>query len=70
MKFFGEKCEGQLIQPTFITDYPIEMSPLIKNIENMRGWWKGLSYCNGKEICILSLNLMIQLTKELDLKIN
>jgi lysyl-tRNA synthetase class 2 len=50
-ELFGEKCEGHYIQPTFIMDYPIEMSPLCKrHRDNPELTERFELMINGKEI--------------------
>ncbi len=51
-EIFGEKCESLLIQPTFIMDYPVEMSPLAKRKADRPELVERFeAICNGKEIC-------------------
>ncbi len=51
-EIFGEKCEAHFVQPTFITDYPVEMSPLCKkHRDNPELTERFELMVNGKELC-------------------
>lgn len=62
-EIFGAHCEPKLIQPTFITDYPLEMSPLAKKHRSKPGLVERFeAICNGKEI----LNSFSELNDPID----
>jgi lysyl-tRNA synthetase class 2 len=62
-EIFSEKVEPHLVQPTFITDYPVEMSPLAKRHRSTPGLVERFeAICNGQEIC----NAFTELNDPLD----
>ena len=51
-ELFGATCEEHLVQPTFIMDYPLEMSPLCKrHRDNPQLTERFELYVNGSELC-------------------
>lgn len=68
-EIFGMHCEPHIIQPTFITDYPVEMSPLAKQHRHNPALVERFeAICNGKEICnaFSELNDPIEQRKRLE----
>lgn len=71
-EIFGECVEPKMIQPVFITDYPVEMSPLTKKHRSKEGLVERFELmCNGKEVanCYTELNDPIDQRERLEAQV-